>query len=325
MIISKAPLRISYVGGGTDFDDFFKTGYGAVISAAIDKAIHVTVIPKFDDKIYLRYSEIECVDSPNDLKHDMVREALRVFGIQKGIEITITSDVPSRGTGLGSSSSLAAALLVALAKFKDNYIFGEYELAEAACNLEIDILGRPIGRQDQYAAAFGGMNLITFNRCFNRVEEIPLNNPCVEFLKESTLLFYLGNGRNADNILVAHKKNINHNYEYLKRQLELVKTFQKWLRVYDKSKIAMAGEIIDLGWEIKKTITPEATNDEIESAIARAKAAGACGAKVCGAGSAGFLMVICDPAKQDKVISALGDLKHMKFRFESQGAEAQRI
>jgi D-glycero-alpha-D-manno-heptose-7-phosphate kinase len=325
MIIAKAPFRISYVGGGTDFDDFYNLDYGAVISAAIDKAIHVTLIPKFDDKIYLRYSELECVDDVDDLKHDMVREALKLFSIEKGIEITIISDVPSRGTGLGSSSSLATALLAAFAKYKEHYIFGEHQLAEAACRLEIDILGRPIGRQDQYAAAFGGLNLITFNRCFNRVEKIPLDGPCVELLEESTLLFYLGNGRNADNILINHKNNINQNYEYLTQQLRLVKMLKTWLDRFDKTGIELVGEMVDTGWEIKKIITPDATNDLIEDAIARAKAAGACGAKVCGAGSAGFLMVICDTRNQDRVINGLNDLKHMEFAFEDRGADAQWI
>ena len=161
MIITQTPLRVSFAGGGTDFPDYYKNQGGLVLSSTIDKYIYVMVKKRFDDKIVAHYSKLERVDSPDELKHDLIREALKLVGIDKGIEISTTADIPSTGSGLGSSSSVTVGVLHALHAYKGDLPTKE-QLAQEACNIEIDILERPIGKQDQYAAVFGGLNLISF-------------------------------------------------------------------------------------------------------------------------------------------------------------------
>lgn len=316
MIISRAPFRISYVGGGTDFEDYYRQDYGTVISTTIDKYIYVILNKKFDDRIYVRYSQSECVDRVDDLKHSLVREAMRMFGIEKGVEIVTISDIPAAGSGLGSSSSLAAALLLAFAKYQNRNL-GKRELAEMTCKLEIDILKEPIGRQDQYAVVYGGFNIITF-RPYNiiEIEQDWLSRK--HWLNKASLLFYLGNGRKSGEILIDHKNSIKNKRKILNKQRDLVQKFKLWLN--GQGEIELGGEIVSRNWQYKKEMTSQASNEEIENIINRALKAGACGAKVCGAGGGGFLLVICCPEKQAKVREVLGNLVELKFNFSENGA-----
>ena len=322
MIISRTPLRISFVGGGTDFEDYYKINGGAVISTTINKYIYVTVNHKFDDRIHLRYSKVECVNNLNDLNHNIVREGLRMVGLGKGIEIAIISDVPSQGSGLGSSSSLCVGLLKALYKYKGCEI-PPNALAKKACTLEIEILKAPIGIQDHYAASYGGFNLITFLRSGHiEVENLYQigNDEKIRWLKNSTMLFYL-NGRAGNDILRVHKGSIGIKNDVLNGQKMLVKQFMEW--VSDKQKgDCSVGEMITDSWICKKQMTPQATSERIDLIISTILQSGASGAKLCGAGGGGFLMVLCELNKQQNVRDILqGSLLELKFAFESEGSK----
>jgi len=320
MIISKTPVRVSFLGGGTDFQDYYKISEGKVISTTIDKHIYITIAKKFDNKIHLRYSDIECVDNISQLKHNLVREALKLTGITKGVEIVTISDIPTTGSGLGSSSSLAVGLLKALYAYKGFNIDTAF-LAEQACELEIKILKSPIGKQDQYSASFGGFNLITF-KSNEKVEVknllITANYEKIKWLEESSMLFYLGEGHSSSEILTEHKSNIPNKKDCLEAQKGLVKEFYDWL--HNDSAKYIAGQLINLNWKLKKEMTPSIVDEAVEEKIKLAKQSGASGAKVCGSGKNGFLLVICDKIRQNMVRHALSDLKELDFKF-STGAE----
>ena len=320
MVICRAPFRVSFIGGGTDFPDYYRNYGGEVVSAAIDKYIYTTISHKFDDKIHLRYSKFECVDKLEDLKHDLVRQALKLTGITKGIEIVTISDIPAKGSGLGSSSSLAVVLLKAFYKFK-GYDIPTTKLAELACNLEIDILKSPIGKQDQYACCFGSLNHIKFNQD-DTVDidnlYISANYEKIKWLEESSMLFYLGEGHSSSEILTEHKSNIPNKKDCLEAQKGLVKEFYDWL--HNDSAKYIAGQLINLNWKLKKEMTPSIVDEAVEEKIKLVKQSGASGAKVCGSGKGGFLLVICDKIRQNMVRHALSDLKELDFKF-STGAE----
>ena len=322
MIITRTPFRVSFIGGGTDFEGYYRPHGGQVISASIDKYIYVTVNHKFDKRIHLRYSEIECVDCVADLKHNIAREALLMAGVEDSVEIAIISDVPTQGSGLGSSSSLSVGLLHALSTYK-GIRRTPVDLAKMACSLEIDNLKSPIGKQDQYAAAIGGFNLISFNFhdkeaiIFDRIEDKHVNKRRLCWLKESAMLFYI-NGRSSNGILVGHKNSIDSKLDVLHRQKMLVNPFLEWLCGKHDNKFL--GELINASWELKKQMTPAATSGWIDSIVDNATKSGALGVKLCGAGGGGFMLVICDVSHQKEVRESLG-LLEMKFSFGSEGSK----
>ena len=322
MIITRTPLRISYVGGGTDFRDYFKVKGGAVVSTTINKYVYVTVNPKFDGRIHFRYSKVESVDSVDELNHMIGREALRMEGIEKGIEIAVISDVPAHGTGLGTSSSLSVGLLKALRKYKGQDISKE-EQAEKAVMLEIDILKSLIGIQDQYAASFGGFNLI----CFPDVGDVCVRNlnqaysKKIAWLNEVTMLFYLKDISEDKDRHFEHGINIDERILSLDRQKKLVNDFITWMcREWKENDAEIVGQFVTNSWKYKKQVNPQATTDYIDSVIESALRLGATGAKLCGAGGKGFLMVICDKEKQQHLTRFIG-ASEMKFNFETEGAK----
>lgn len=328
IIISKTPFRVSFCGGGTDFSDFFlhNPGGGQVISTTINKYVYITITEKFDRKIHLRYSQTECVDNVDDIQHDLFRECLKMTKIDRGIELTSISDIPSKGSGLGSSSAFTVGLLKAMYAFK-GYDIPPYELAKRAANIEIAQCGAKIGLQDQFASAYGGLNKIFFAPRIMRPDVIvsPLNAHCnyqkLKWLEESTLLFYLGTGRKASSILEKHNSRIINKQSLFNENVELVDKFEEWLD-NDNKEISnkIAGDFINRGWEIKKAITPEATDIAIDGFIEHTLDLGAYGAKVCGAGNGGFLMVICDPDRQHLIRKEIG-LNELKFSFSSCGSQ----
>ena len=214
MIITQAPLRISFIGGGTDFEDFFSINGGAVLNTAIDKYVYVIVKERFDDMICANYSQKETVEKVDDLHHDIIREAMKMTGVEKGIDITTLSDVPSEGTGLGSSSSITVALLQALYTYQGEIKTAE-SLAEEACRIEIDILGNPIGKQDQYIAAYGDMRFITFSNHDIKVEKVRLATEEKLRLLDNMMLLYTGTTQKSCNVLDQQKANINNNLNIL--------------------------------------------------------------------------------------------------------------
>ena len=322
MIISKTPLRLSFVGGGTDFEGYYRVTPGKVISTAINKYIYITVTPHFDGYTHLRYSKMECVKNAWELKHDLVREALSWAGISRAIEVVTISDVPTNGCGLGSSGSLTVGLLNAFSSHIGLETTKDY-LAKEACDLEIKRLKAPIGKQDQYAASFGGINLITFEGD-GEVEVKDLSDTAksdkIKWLQDSSMLFYLGTGRSSSAILEEHKLGIKNKMGTLNKQAELVEEFYEWLHTDTKDN-SIVGELVSQSWKYKIEMTPQATNNRIDAIINMAMQAGAYGAKVCGAGSSGFLLVICEENKQRFVRKTLSTLMELDFNFENRGTE----
>jgi len=236
MIISQTPLRISLAGGGTDFPKFFREVGGAVVSLAIDKFVYVIVKERFDDQIYLNYSRKEIVDSVDAIQHELIREAMRVTGVSRGVEITTLADIPSGGTGLGSSSAITVGLLNALYAYQGVQVTAE-QLACEACRIEIDILKKPIGVQDQYIAAYGGLRFFEFATCGEiRSEKISLSNEKKRRLSEALMLFYTNATRSADTILKEQNAKTAMNMDslavlrqmaYIKRRLGAVRSVAK--------------------------------------------------------------------------------------------------
>lgn len=317
MIIVQTPLRVSFLGGGTDFEDFYLSHGGAVLSAAIDKYVFVIVKERFDDLIYVNYSRKEIVDKVDDLQHELVREAMRLTGVEKGVEITTLADVPSEGTGLGSSSSVTVGLLQALYAYQGESRTAE-TLASEACKLEIDILGKPIGKQDQYIAAYGDVRFITFNNNSIEIEKILLTQEDKRKLNENLMLFYTGTTRESSTILGEQKANINNRLEEL---LEMKKLAFQAKNVILRSALDDFGEIMHRGWELKKKLSSKISNPEIDEIYQTACKAGATGGKITGAGGGGFLLLYCPSERKSDVRSALKGMRELFFRFEPDGSK----
>jgi len=318
MIISQTPLRISFVGGGTDFKDFYTREEGWVISSAIDKYVFVIVKERFDDKIYINYSQKEIVDSVDEIKHDLVREAMRKAGIEQGIEITTLADIPSEGSGLGSSSSVTVGLLNAFYHFTGNPQTPE-TLAREACEIEIDILGKPIGKQDQYITAYGGLRFFKF-KADGQVEneKITLNNGLNRKFGANLLLFYTGKTRQADVILNEQKNNIEKKLEIMRQMKQQALELRNYLQAGEPDHL---GKIFQKGWELKKQLASKITNGDIDQMYQKALEAGALGGKICGAGGGGFLMLYCPRYQQDQVRQAMKDYREFPFFLEKHGSK----
>lgn len=316
MVISKTPLRISFAGGGTDLQSYYQTGYGAVVSMAISKYIYVTVHKRFDDSIRVSYTNTEIVEHVDELKHAIIRECLKMVGIEKGIEITTIGEVPA-GTGMGSSSTLTVGLLNALYTYKGVQLSAE-ELLRRACQIEIDILKNPIGKQDQSAAAFGGINYIRFNNDESvERERIWLSDPAIRQLEHNLMLFFTGMCRDANAILAQQKKDTALKLETLdamRDQAEELRTLFK----NDDIGIEF-GRLLDRAWKKKRSLTGEISNAGIDQLYEKALAAGAIGGKLLGAGSGGFLLLYVEDENQQKVRDAL-QLHQMFFHVSPYGS-----
>lgn len=303
MIITRTPLRVSFTGGGTDMADYYRINGGAVVSMAINKYIYITVNKKFDNAIRVSYSSTEIVDDVRELHHDLVREALHLAGITGGIEVTSIADIPS-GTGLGSSSSFTVGVLNALFTYTGNRLSAR-ELAELACKVEIDILGHPIGKQDQYAAAYGGINYFRFlsddTVSSNRID---LSNEDMMRMRSKLMMFYTGITRSADTVLSEQKQNIGKKIEVLNEMKQQASEMYRTLTTEGFGQTF--GTALHQGWLRKKTLAGGISNPEIADLYDIAIAAGATGGKLLGAGGGGFLLFYCDEEYQDKVREALG-------------------
>lgn len=321
MIISRTPLRTSFAGGGSDLAVYYReAGFGAVVTTAIDKYIYITVNKKFDDLIRVSYSKTEIVETLDKVEHNIIREALKIVGIEKGIELVYMGDIPlgSAGIGLGSSSSLAVGVLNALYAYKGQHISAK-KLAEDACKIEIDILGHPIGKQDQYAAGYGGFNYIQFNKDETvYVDPVIFESETREALENKLLLFYTGISRISSDILKGQKESIPNNINYLHKIVDLAKELRECLINNDLTEF---GEILHRGWLYKKKLADGISNTKIDEYYERARNAGAIGGKVLGAGGGGFLLFYCEEENQNNVKKALSELKEIPFRFEPQGSK----
>jgi len=317
MIVVQTPLRVSFLGGGTDFDDFYLNYGGAVLSTAIDKYVFVIVKERFDDMICVNYSKRERVKKVIALRHELVREAMKLVGIDKGIEITTLADIPAEGTGLGSSSSITVGLLQALYAYRGE-ITPAKTLAEEACHIEIDILRKPIGRQDQYIASYGNMRFITFDKSGVKVKKIELSPEDKKRLNDNLLLFYTGVTRKSSEILSEQKANISSSVEVLRGMQKLA--FKARDAILE-GELDGFGEILHKGWQLKKQLASKVSNPAIDDIYETARSAGAIGGKVSGAGGGGFILLYCRKDKQDDVTKALRGLRQLPFRFEQDGSK----
>lgn len=323
MIVSRTPLRISFVGGGTDLPSFYKKEIGEVLSTTIDKFIYVSVNRRFDRDFRLSYAQIELVNSINKIKHELVRESLKLLKIRLGkdfgLEITTISDVHGRGTGLGSSSTFTVGLLNALHFYKDKSMVGPSILSEEACDVEINICKKPIGKQDQYASSFGGFSRIKFYPDGD-VSIMPVK--CSESIKQeldrNLLMFYTGIDRQSENILKKQKLiTCGKKFKILMDMRDLVGEAEESLHLGDLTKF---GELLDKNWSLKKQLVSTISNTKINKLYEKAKKSGALGGKINGAGGRGFLLVYAEPKFQENVKKAVG-LREMEFKFEDKGSK----
>lgn len=317
MIISRTPFRISFVGGGTDLRSYYATGFGSVVSITIDKYIYITVNKRFDSSLRIGYSKTEIVDDVEQIAHPIVRECLKLTGITKGIEITSIADIPA-GTGLGSSSSFTVGLLNALYTYRGEQASSDF-LARMACHVEMDILGEPIGKQDQYAAAYGGLNFFRFN-ADETVQCLPLDlhNKRQEGLNKKLLLFYLGTTRSASDILAVQNRETPDKLMFLDKMRDQACQLQELL--LHSTKLQGLGEILHQGWNLKRQVNHLISNDVIEAYYDKALKAGAGGGKLLGAGGGGFLLFYCEEEKQQLVREALKELREVDFRISRHGS-----
>lgn len=318
MIITQTPLRISFAGGGTDFAGFYTKEEGCVLSSAIDKYIYVIVKERFDDKIRVGYSRTEMVDNVDEIEHELVRESLRRVGIKSGIEISTMADIPSEGSGLGSSSTVTVGLLNALYAYRGETKPAEV-LAREACEIEIGVLGKPIGKQDQYIAAYGGIRCIRFLRDHTvGAELVEMDEAHRRLMSDSLMLFYTGVTRQASVVLSEQKENIDAKLQVLRKMRGQADELRKHLT---NSRVNKLGQVLRDGWEMKKTLASGISNDYINNLYEKAIKAGASGGKVAGAGGGGFLLLFCSPAHQHKVRKALASLKELPFQLERDGSK----
>ena len=289
MIISRTPLRVSFCGGGTDIDDFSMSEPkgGRVVSAALSRYVYVTINRRFDDRLRASYSTMEDVDSLDKIQHDLIREALRLTGIDSGIEITTIADIPGQGTGLGSSSTVTVGLLNAMHAFQGRKVSKE-QLAEEACQIEIDTLGAPIGRQDQYAASFGGVNSIRFGENGVKVEPIEVSEGLAKKFSENFTLVFTGLTRSASRVLSEESDD---QFDKISRMREIRNHADEAASHIEQENLDSLGAILNKTWLSKREASSIVTNKQIDDLYKRAISSGAIGAKLLGAGNGGFLLV----------------------------------
>jgi D-glycero-alpha-D-manno-heptose-7-phosphate kinase len=320
MIISRTPLRISFVGGGSDLPAFYRHEPGAVVSTAINKYIYITVNHKFDQKIRASYSVTEIVDTVDELQHELIREALRLVQILGGVEITSISDIPSQGTGLGSSSTYTVGLLKALYAQVGRHV-GAERLAYEACQIEIETCGKPIGKQDQYIAAYGGLQFIQFNPDETVAIEPIICSPATrQQLQERLLLLYTGLTRSANDILAEQSRNTASDTTKRATMRAMVQLAYDLREALSQDNLSAFGEILHEGWMRKKQMASTISNSRIDDYYARARKHGAVGGKIAGAGAGGFLLLYAPPQFHQAIVAALPGLRPVPFQFEPRGS-----
>lgn len=321
MIISRTPLRVSFVGGGTDVPAFYREHGGAVVSATVDKWIHVVVARRFEQDVRVSYSRTETVPNAREVEHELVRETMRMTGVPRGVDVVTLADVPSHGTGVGSSSSVTVGLLNALYAYQGVYK-SPSQLAEEAARIEIEVLGKPIGRQDQYAAAFGGLNLIEFLPRGGgvRLEPVITAPETLKRLQRSLMMFYTGMQRSADGSLAKQARAVQNGsaIDPLKRMRDFAYEFRERLVAGDLEGL---GGLLHENWELKRGLVDGISSGEIDGWYEGARAAGALGGKLLGAGAGGFLLVLAAEEQQAAVRAALSALRELPIRFSFYGTQ----
>lgn len=311
---------MSFVGGGSDLPVFYRRFGGAVVSTAINQFVYITVNQKFDEKIRVSYSRTEEARTVDRIKHPLVREAMKLLKIDGGMEITSVADIPGKGSGLGSSSSFTVGLLHALHAYAERYASAE-QLASEACEIEIGRCGEPIGKQDQYAAAYGGLNYIRFNEDDSvSVEPILCKRETLRTIQEHILVFYTGITRSASEVLKHQQSAVASEKKKQSVMRKMVALAEQMKSELQRNRAGAFGEIIHEGWLLKKSLTGGISTDAIDGWYAKARKAGAIGGKLLGAGAGGFLMFHAPPDRHEAIASALKGLRRMSFKFEPQGS-----
>jgi D-glycero-alpha-D-manno-heptose-7-phosphate kinase len=322
MIIARSPLRITLGGGGTDLPSYYREHEGFLVSAAIDKYVYVNVMRPFTEGIFLKYSQLEQVKNIEDVKHPIIRETMQMMGFKTPqVEITTLADIPA-GTGLGSSGSFTTALLKALYTHRKRHLHQE-ELAELACHVEIDRLGEPIGKQDQYIAAIGGVNCFTFHKD-DKVTAVPLDTTMESMfdLEDNLLLFFTGFSRSASGILKDQQVKSQLNDAEMLKNLHYVKELgYKSRDALADGNLVFFGELMHEHWEHKKRRSGGMSNPKIDEWYEMGMKNGAVGGKLVGAGGGGFLMFMAhDRNKLRKAMSVAG-LEEVRFKFDYEGTK----
>ncbi|MEX2526804.1 MAG: GHMP kinase [Gemmatimonadota bacterium] len=321
MLTARAPLRISFFGGGTDLPAYYRHDYGAVLSTAIDKYVYVTVKRHGDiflEPFRLTYSVTELVDSLDEIKNDIAREGIRLLDVPPPLYVSTIADLPA-ASGLGSSSAFASALILALHTYQGRSVSSS-RIAEEACRLEIDILGKPIGKQDQYASALGGVNFIRFDGDGSvTVRAMNLSPDQSQRLFGSLMLFFTGLTRSADTILARQSRDTGLNLPQLDRMRSQAEEFSELLARGEVDEATLGG-MLDETWQIKRELAEGITNPLIDELYAKARKAGALGGKVTGAGGGGFLLLCVPEDSREAVREAMAPLSEVQFHADHTGA-----
>ena len=321
MIITRTPFRISFAGGGTDLREFYSQEPGRVISTSINKYIYVVIKRQLgivEHKYRINWSQVEFKDKIEDIEHPIVREALKFFKIDFPIEITTFTDIPGQ-TGLGSSSSFTVGLVNALHALRGEMVT-KRTLASEAAHIEVDILGRAMGKQDHFAAAYGNLNVFTFNPDESVIVEPVLYRPEIKKAIESNLLmFYLKTKRDASNILKTQQKETQNKFNSLRELQDLVAPLRDIFSNSSGNELNKFGELLDKGWKIKRELTDKISSDEIDNYYQKAKDSGAIGGKLLGAGGGGFLLLYVETKHHQSVIDALSELFCLPIGFDDGG------
>ena len=321
VIVTRTPLRVSFGGGGTDLAEFYEHDYGAVFSTAIDKYIYVTVKrhgPVFNEAVRITYSKSETVNRIDEIENDIARECLRFLEIDPPIYVSTVGDLPA-STGLGGSSSFAVGLLNALHAFRGERVTAG-QLAEEASHIEIDVLKQPIGKQDQYAAAVGGLNFFCFKPGgLVTVEPLRQVNGVSRELFDRIQMFWTGHQRDSSAVLAAQKANTMSRMAMLRKMRDHARQLQVLMSSPHLS-VAEFGAILDEGWQLKRQLASTISTNQIDAWYTRAMQAGAAGGKLCGAGGGGFLLFVVEPERQEAVRRALSDLIEVPVSYEVHGS-----
>lgn len=319
MIISRTPFRVSFAGGGSDLPSFYRKSSGAVLSTSIDKYMYIAIHPYFEkNKIQLKYSKTEQVDSIDDIKHPIFREVLKMYGVT-GVDLNSIADIPS-GTGLGSSSSFTVGLLNAVRAYLGKASSGE-KLGELACDVEINRVGSPIGKQDQYAAACGGLNFITFygDETVN-VEKIIMKPEKKQELEDNLLMVFVGGEHSANAILKNQSAAIS-DMKKFDTQRHMVKLAYNLKDSLENNNIDDFGRILHENWLLKKSLTSGISTGFVDEMYNKGIEAGALGGKLLGAGGAGFILFYCPKSRQQEFRERMGDFTELNFKFDNYGSK----
>jgi len=319
MIITRTPLRMSFVGGGSDIESYYSQNGGSVVSTTIDRYIYLNVHRSFNERVRVAYSKVEEVNKFSELEHPLVREIAKYLKVDTGLEITSIADIPAQGTGLGSSSSFTVGLIQALAAQTGQNMTTK-ELADIACDIEINKCNEPIGKQDQYAAAFGGFNCFKFNADGSvNIRPILLGDYERHKLRNWMMVFYTGGTRSASKILAEQTQNSAHSSHRraLDTMVQLVDPFCDALLTAD---ILNAGRLLHENWDLKRTLASGVTNNEIDEIYSTALNHGAIGGKLLGAGAGGFMLFLAPPDTHKAISTALQKLKQVYWNFEPFGS-----